>query len=265
VRTLFLPARYSEDSIRLWQAARELGWKVERLPSWRVPEGAVPTDVAVYGEPLFAASVAEQLELALLEPPFDWLAGLPDEFLLRRVEALRLGDLARVAFPAFLKPADDKCFPARVYTSPDGPGLDLLPEATPILVSEPVTFDLEVRTFVVSRELATFSIYARSGELAQAADGSWPLSPSESAAALSCLEALLADDRVRLPPAIVVDIGRVPGRGWAVVEANPAFSSGLYGCDPKDALRTIASASKPLSSASGDDMAWIVLRPEPSG
>jgi len=247
----------SESTRALWHSSSD-----EVAPK---PQGAAHTDVAVYGEPLFAASVAEQLGLALLEPPFDWLAGLPGEFLLRRVEALRLGELARVTFPAFLKPADDKCFPARVYASPDVPGLDLLPEATPILVSEPVTFDVEVRAFVASRELATFSIYARSGELAQAADGSWPMSPSESAAALSCLETLLADNRVRLPPAIVIDVGRIPGRGWAVVEANPAFSSGLYGCDSKNALRTIASAFRLVSSVSEDDIAWIVSRPEPSG
>ena len=35
---LILPPRYTPDSIALWKAATAAGWRVERLPDWRVPE-----------------------------------------------------------------------------------------------------------------------------------------------------------------------------------------------------------------------------------
>ena len=77
--TLILPPRYTPDSNALWKAAIDADWETERLQGWRVPEGlAVDSDIVLYGEPLFAAVVADQLRLALLEPPFQWTAELPE-------------------------------------------------------------------------------------------------------------------------------------------------------------------------------------------
>ena len=42
-----------------------------------------------YGGPLAADRIARPLGLGLLEPPDDWLAGLPEEFSGRRVELTR--------------------------------------------------------------------------------------------------------------------------------------------------------------------------------
>ena len=44
---------------------------------------------------------------------------------------------------------------------------------------------------------------------------------------------VLEDPTVELPPAVTLDVGRIASRGWAVIETNPAWASGLYGCDPK--------------------------------
>lgn len=55
--------------------------------------------------------------------------------------------------------------------------------------------------------------------------------------------ALLADPGVDLPRAVALDVGVIPGRGWAVVEANAAWGSGLYGADPHEALGVIRHAT----------------------
>jgi hypothetical protein len=36
--TLILTPRFTEDAQALWRAATQLGWDVERLRSWQVPE-----------------------------------------------------------------------------------------------------------------------------------------------------------------------------------------------------------------------------------
>jgi hypothetical protein len=41
-----------------------MGWGVERLSSWRVPDWLKGQDVVLYGEPLFAAVVADELGVA---------------------------------------------------------------------------------------------------------------------------------------------------------------------------------------------------------
>jgi hypothetical protein len=40
----------------------------------------------------------------------------------------------------------------------------------------------------------------------------------------------------------VIDVGRIPGKGWAIIETNPAWASGLYGCDPVAALKIMEKA-----------------------
>ncbi len=45
-----------------------------------------------------------------------------------------------------------------------------------------------------------------------------------------------------LPPAIVLDFGIIKEKGWALIEANPAWCSGLYACDAEKALEVIVES-----------------------
>jgi hypothetical protein len=79
--TLILTPRFTDDAQALWRAANRLGWEVERLTSWRAPEGLRNvTDPVLYLEGLFGPALAEQFGLRLLEPPDDWLPRLPEEY-----------------------------------------------------------------------------------------------------------------------------------------------------------------------------------------
>jgi hypothetical protein len=171
--TLVLPPRYTPDSNALWKAAIDAGWETERLQGWRIPEGFdVKENLVLYGEPLFAAVVADQLQLALLEPPFAWTAELPEVYRCREVGFSALGEARQLRDPRFIKPADDKCFPASVYESGFClPKADVLPDSTPVLIAEPVSWEVEYRCFVLERQVLTSSVYLRNGELAQDRDG----------------------------------------------------------------------------------------------
>jgi hypothetical protein len=227
VKTLILPGRYTSDSIALQGAAIEEGWQVERLPLWRPPARLRDADVAVYGEPLFGAVVAQELSLTLVTPPFDWLAALPRQHVLRDVASTTLDEARSLERRSFIKPASDKCFPAAVYE--DGSGLTVssaLPGELPVLVSEPVTWNAEYRFFILDRAIAAYSIY----------------SGRETSGARAFCERLLADSTVNIDSAVAIDVGEIAGRGWAVVEANAAWASGIYGCDPHLVLKVVAKA-----------------------
>ncbi len=258
---LILPPRYTEDSISLWRAAKELGWKVERLQSWRVPPNIIDSTVVIYGESLFAAIVSESLEIMLIEPTFDWLANLPLKYLKRQIQYKTLGQLEEIEEKIFIKPADDKCFRAKIYEPYEIiPSADLLPNNTPILISEVVDWVSEFRSFVIERQLATISVYARNGKTAQNNAGNWIVSKDEIMQAKAFVENFLADPEVTLPPSIVVDIGFIKDRGWAVIEANPSWGSGIYGCDPYEVLKVISRASIKASFLTDQDRKWIINR-----
>ncbi len=241
-KTLILSPRFSEDSRLMRQAASRAGWTVTRLPGWRAAAaGPLAGTVAIYGEALFVEAIADQLGRPLVQPALDWLARLPAPLGRRALEYTTLGDARLRPGPVFIKPADSKCFPAQVYASGDAlPRTAELPEDTPTLISEPVEWIVEFRCFVADRRVRAHSVYAREGALAQAEDGSWPCTDEEREAALSFAATLLADARVDVPDAVVLDVGLIRDRGWAAVELNPAWGSGLYGCDPTAALEVIA-------------------------
>lgn len=196
-------------------------------------------------ESLFAHAVAKKLSLKLLEPDEDWLVRLPLKYRKRDVRLSTLGDARRLTEPAFVKPPNEKLFPAQVYASGDQLPADY-DDSMPVLIAEPVHFEVEYRCFVLDRQVKTMSPYLQHGRLAKLDDFAAPNEEIEEASIFA--RQLLADDDVPLPRAVALDIGVIADRGWAVVELNAAWGSGIYGCDPSEVLAVIKHATTPLRS-----------------
>jgi hypothetical protein len=257
--TLILSARYTPDSNRLWQAAIQAGWTVERLHSHYAPEALQDEAVVLYGEGLFIRIIAEQLGVVLFETPYDWLPSLPSAYRKRDIELTTLGNARQLREPTFVKPAGDKSFDAQVYAS----GLELprpetFDEATPTLISEPVDWDIEYRCFIAERQLRTCAPYLHAGHLMQDQAGEWLSSAPEDDEAVRFVNELIADDNVPLPPALVLDIGKMLGRGWAAIEANPAWASGLYGNDASAVLSVLRLACAPATAVADGLLKWVI-------
>ena len=120
---------------------------------------------------------------------------------------------------------------------------------------------VEFRCFILERTLMTLSPYLREGELAQIEDGSWPAAPEEVEEAARFLHLVLADAAVALPPAVVLDVGKIRDKGWAIIEANAAWGSGIYGCSPVQVLRTLQRATLKDKAVTPADRPWV--RPLP--
>lgn len=241
---LVLSPRYTPDSNQLWQAALRANWSTARLQSHRVPEWLKSeAKIVLYGEGLFVAVVAEQLGITLLSSPPEWLPQLPTAYLLRQVTLITLGEARSVNKPTFIKPAADKAFDARIYqTGSELPSSEYLDDATAVLVSEPVEWDVEFRFFIADRKILTYSPYSRAGNLIVNEDDEWLASADEIENAIHFVEQLLQDMTIAIPPALVLDVGKIVNRGWAVVETNPAWASGIYGCDPDKVLEVLAKS-----------------------
>jgi hypothetical protein len=245
MNTLVLSQRFTDDSNLLWRAAIEAGWDIVRAHGFKV--GPIEGTPVLYGETIFADAVAEQLGVSVVTPAHTWLPALPPRFLQREVQLTTLSVASAGMFPAFIKPPDDKLFAARVY--PDAASLEAVTQgfdsATPVLVSSPVSFAVEYRGFIANRTVMALSAYIRGGAIAEG----WEELPGEREEALALLDELVADASVELPPAVVIDVGQLASGDWAVVEANPAWASGLCGCDPALILPVLAAATVPRGSA----------------
>lgn len=197
-------------------------------------------EIVLYVESLYAPTIAESLGLSLPEPEEDWLTRLPIEFTKRTIEITTLGAARSLDSAAFVKPPNDKSFAAQVYAS----GADL-PEAyaddMSVLIAAPVSWEVEFRCFLLDGEVRALSPYLRAGALARL-DG-FTASSDELDAARTLAERVVDVAPKGLPKAVVVDVGRISGAGWAVVEANAAWGSGIYGCDPDAVLDVVRRAT----------------------
>src|SRR5205085_1194030 len=179
----------------------------------------------------------------LQKPSADWLPQIPVWYRHRNVRLVMLAQARALSGPIFLKPADGKDFEARVYTS----GAELqdnewLDPALEVLAASPVVWRDEYRCFVLEREIRTCSVYSRSGVVALDDQDCWSATNEELAQARDFARRVLAEPNVNVPSAFVLDVGTLDDGVWAVVEANPVWSSGIYGCDPDAVLDVLAGS-----------------------
>jgi hypothetical protein len=241
---------------RLIAAAEASGWSVlasdvDALPQ-RVP------DPAVYVTTDRAVATARALDLALLEPEFALLTRVPERFTRRQVEAATFGDLDRLQGRTFVKLADplDKWFDAGLYSDVrDIRTRGRVRPDAPILLSEPVEWSVELRYFVLNGKAVAGSAYIAHGRAVwNGKDGPVPT------AGLPVVEGVCEALVDELPPAFVIDVGRIDDRGWAVVEFNPVWSAGLLGADSRAVLPALLRATQARSALSTADRRWDLRR-----
>lgn len=237
--TLLMSSRNTDDNQTLWRAAIGRGWSVERVRGLRVPQFN-DSEIILYIESLFAPAIARQIGVSLLDVPQDWLVNVPSELSRRSIELTTLGKARQLIEAKFVKSPNDKSFAARVYSS----GAELpedFHDETPVLISEPVQWVVEFRCFCLDGTVRTLSPYLHHGVLAK--HEGFRSSTDERRRSTELAESILADVSNFTPRAVVIDVGEIADRGWAVVEANAAWGSGIYGCDPDAALDVISHAT----------------------
>lgn len=204
------------------------GGAVHRIGRFWDPPIFEPSTVRVYGADAFCLVLQQKLGFALCSPSDDLLLTVPSDFLNRRIAQRTLSEIRAVDFPAFIKPVTPKQFRGAVYESSDAVQAECrgLPPETAVLVAETVTFAAEVRAFVLEGIVLDAAVYEGTS------DGT----------GADAFVGTLAKS-MPLPRTVVVDVGLIDGRGWAVIEFNAAWGAGLNGCNAERVLPAIVSAS----------------------
>jgi len=232
----------ANEILALQMAARELGWDVLPAPGgWRLEDDLINSGVkgVPYGSQMFCEVISQQMGWKLKANPFDWLAKVPIQFTKRKIEFMTLGDAKKITERKFIKPADDKCFDAKVYESGTFTAHELISDDSPVLVSDVVEFTLEYRCFVEMNRIRTWSNYIYNEHIAD--PKYWDKVPDNEMLPYTFVQDMLweSEDWYGDPVPSVIDVGWIKGKGWAIIESNPAWASGLYGCDPICALKVM--------------------------
>ena len=127
-----------------------------------------------------------------------------------------------------------------------------------MLVSEIVTFTREYRLLILDGTVHTGSRYLTSGHV-----DARPLDQDpDRDDVLAFARDLLDSAGDTLPSAVTVDVGWAVhatrgDAGWAVVEANMAWFSSLYACDPDRALEVVLRAAGPAHELAAADRRFV--------
>lgn len=233
-----LSPMYTEDSNNLKKASINSPYELNRFNAkWNVPEEFRNDVIAVYGEDIYAEIVAEQCNLTLTKPTDNWLAEISEDFTKRKISYGKLKEFVDEE-NIFIKCSDFKSFKAGVFEKvTDIKGFDTLDLDSMVFTSEVVEWELEVRCFVLNNEIKTHSSYWRNN-----AFDTNPLSKIEKKDLFEFFKDFIQQYSETLPKAIVLDFGIIRRKGWALIEANPAWCSGLYDCDAEKALEVIVES-----------------------
>ncbi|WP_425619260.1 ATP-grasp domain-containing protein [Anatilimnocola sp. NA78] len=229
-----------------------------RLDGSELPEWFEPDDdqIALFVTPPLAFDLAAQLERTLLGCPSDWTIRLPARFLVRSLQQMSLQEALHLDGASFIKHSISKAFPAGIYRSAELAEVTVrIPRAALVHVGEPVHWLAEYRCFVRAGSVATISPYQRHGEVI-GDDQSLFAPPEELEQARQFAQAVLYSPDVAFPPAFVLDVGLIEGRGWAVVEFNECWAAGIYACKPVHVLATLIAACVPTSAMSPTNWDW---------
>jgi hypothetical protein len=223
-------------------AALQGGWQVDRISHDLIcPE--VNGQIAAYGDGLTARLVAEKYNLKLVSASVDWLLTLPQEYVHRRIEAIRYEDLRASVEPRFIKCTDTKWFYPGVFIGQLPEPAEDMPKDEVVLVQEPVSWLYEFRYFILDREIRASCQYKLMGKPSSSPSGCWITQPWNEREARDFLNCFLKES-IDIPEATVIDVGKIEGRGLAIVEANPAYGSGIYDCNPRQVLEVVERACR---------------------
>jgi hypothetical protein len=239
---LIVSPNYKGETPLLIKTAQTLGWEVYS-DGWRIPKHLLNTPGAVYGELLFCETIAEQMNWKLISNPFDWITKLPEEYVNRKVEFMTLAEARNITEEKFIKPADIDCFDAKIYAS----GKDLPSRSTldnvPTLVSDVMKFTSEYRCFVKNRSVISACCYwFKKFGMTEAAVNKSENYLNNNEVIIEFVNKMLKDERVECAPSAVIDVGRFKKDTYTVIKTNPAWTSGIYGCEMVAALDAIKSA-----------------------
>ena len=225
---LLIPDKPDVERDAVAQAFETCGGTVHRIARFWDPPHFEPSAVRVYGADAFCMVLQQKIGFTLCSPSDELLLTVPSRFLNRQIFRQTLGETPSADFPAFIKPVIPKQFRGAVYESSTAVAAECrgLPPDTAIVVAEAVAFTAEVRSFVLDGVVLDLAVYE---------------GPSDAAGAGEFVEALTKS--MSLPRTVVVDVGLIDGRGWAVVEFNAAWGAGLNGCDAEKVLPAIVAAS----------------------
>lgn len=241
---LVLPFKNTKEDQGLWREALKRGWKTFRISENNADEMPQGDTVRYYGNILNKIQIEKHLPINFLPISHSLLSDLDISWTNRRIKMVEFSQLEwPLKEDTFIKCVDVKWLEARVYKKEESRPeqfQSMLP-TDKIYVQEVKQFINEVRCFVLDRRVTTASYYRKNREFFPE---NIPL--DELHLGLRAMSYGLTTPHIhdQLPRGVVLDFGQDDRGVWSLIEANEAWASGLYDCDPSEVFDTVVASQE---------------------
>lgn len=138
----------------------------------------------------------------------------------------------------FVKPAQNKWFPAKIYASSSEIPTDCSLCTDDVYIQDVVDIVNEVRCFCLDGKILTASLYKVSRAFC-------PI-PYESDVRDQVIDKMVEEIAPHYPAGVVLDFGYTSDGKWIFIEPNEAWASGIYTCDPSKCLDVIIESQETI-------------------
>jgi len=227
---LLIPEKVDLERELVADAWKDQGGLVKRIGKFWIKPQLQNHPVAIYGNDTFSLVLAQVLNINLISPKDELIAGLPKTWTRREINLLTKRNIENLAFPTFCKPLKPKLFPAKIYSSLSDLVIELenLDDVEIIIQSETIEIDQEVRAFILNGKIQDLSYYQGQGSIE---------------APKTFIQDFLKVYAHKLPKTFVVDIGHNISQGWFIIEFNATWGAGLNGCEAEKVIDSIRDAT----------------------
>lgn len=236
-KILLLHQQYRPDDQVIWRTAIKHGWQTYRVSKERqFDENAPQGEIFRYYGNMLDASKMESYGIKALQIPLLYLERMPLCLTKRAIKFGFYKDIKdSVPYDMFIKCTGIKWFAAQIFKK----GAMIIGcnhDDDTIYCQEPVKFLEEIRCFCLDGRVLTASHYRNKIE------------NIDNTPIFHMLDGMsqIVHATNLLPRAVVMDFGYIEGRGWAFIEANESWASGLYDCNPDEAFKVITESQTNL-------------------
>jgi len=251
---LVLPHTHTREYQAIWSEAVRRGWKTLRFD----PDKTDPKEleghgvIRYYGNVLHKTRIEKFLPIEFFPVSDTLLHDLDISWTGRKIKMIPFKHVdSPLKKDTFIKCVDVKWLEAKVYKEGDiitDKCQGMLPDDR-VYVQEPFPFIDEVRCFVIGRKVVTASYYRKNKEFCPE-----NLPIDYTTTYLNRTEFFMKSNTdfltakylgCNFPNGVVLDygLGEMDNR-WVLIEANEAWASGRYDCDPEQMFNTIIESQK---------------------
>ena len=236
---LLLPLRHTPEDQQIWREAVQRGWATARVGTNldEIREKiSLHSLTRYYGNVLHASQLEPvfPFKLSSIDPSF-LVEAMIEGFTYRAICLMKASEVNQpFAIPTFAKSTGIKWIESRVYQVGESLGSGANPNDL-VYLQVPVKFVDEVRCFVMDGKVLTGSYY----RIDQKFNPQW-----WGEEGVTAIHKMVGEiyEKIKLPHGVVLDFGRLDTGEWALIEANEAWASGLYDCDPSKVFEVVVAS-----------------------